>query len=230
MRLLIVVAALVAAVAANDTCEANFKGFCSKRRSDTPKCNAVYGGIEHVKSPMQSYVIEQLTASYDYMILATRFNTYQKNRPGFNKMFKELSEAAWERSISLIKHLSKRGSSADFSTLKPKSNPKSLELPEYEALAMALDMEKKLSQTAMDIHRSVSHAYHNHANDNQTARKTQEYDPEIAQYIEEEFLEYQSGVIRKLSGYANDLRQLVSLEKPSLSYFIFDEYLAKQSF
>lgn len=51
---------------------------------------------------------------------------------------------------------------------------------------------------------------------------------QVAHYIEEEFLEYQTKKIRELSGWTNDVKTLLSGKKdPALSLFLFDEYLQK---
>jgi len=93
-----------------------------------------------------------------------------------------------------------------------------LDLNEINALALTLDYEKTLSLEAHHIHERYSHAKH-----------PTEYDPEVAHFIEEEFIEDQASTIRKLSGYTNDLKKLFKdTNDISLSLYLFDEYLAKQ--
>lgn len=52
---------------------------------------------------------------------------------------------------------------------------------------------------------------------------------QVAHYLEEKFLGDQASTIRKLSGYTNDLIKLIQESiDPSLSLYLFDEYLQKQ--
>lgn len=127
-------------------CNANFSGFST--------------GVDHV----QAYANEQLLKSYDYLLLAANFGTYVKNRPGFEKQFRALSDSAWERSIDLIKHITKRGGQHNFArrrsvTVSTQGNRVS-ELNEIDALAFALDTEKSLALEAHSLHERYSHANH----------------------------------------------------------------------
>lgn len=211
------------ASASNEVCHDNVVVACSATgMKDSVSCNSLLGGFEHAHRDLQSYVNTQLATSYDYLLLGTHFNSYQKNRPGFEKLFKELSEKAWDNAVGLIKHITNRGGSADFNNKQEKPSTVSrkqvkLEMDEFHALALVLDSEKKLATEAHLLHKRVSHL-----------EGHERYDPEIAQYLEEEFIEDQSKTVRKLSGYVNDLAKLVKVNDPSLSIYLFDEYLQKQ--
>lgn len=53
---------------------------------------------------------------------------------------------------------------------------------------------------------------------------------QIAQYLEEEFIEYQAKTIRDLAGHTSDLKKFVTGNNGndlSLSLYLFDEYLQK---
>jgi len=187
---------------------------------DLLNCNATYGGFNSNADYLQSYVNDHIAQSFNYMLLSANFGTHVKNRPGFEKQFRGLSDNAWEQAIHLIKHITKRGGKHDFTARKSVSNQKRpiLELDELNALALALDIEKSLAKEAHVIHEKYSHAAH-----------PAHYDPEVAHYLEEEFFEQQASSVRKLSGYTNDLKRLIkdSIDT-SLSVFMFDEYLQKQ--
>jgi len=230
MRLLICIAVLIAAVAADDECRDNVNFACTQ--GGTVKCNSIFGGFKNAEKHLNDYAHNQLAASFDYMVLASRFNSYQKNRPGFNKLLHGLSDKAWERTIDLIKHISKRGGETIFDAEKSVDNSnlgkKVLEVDELEALSIALDTEKKLTDKAFHIHRVVSHASRIKPEEEHYTTGDSRYDPEISHYLEEEFLEDQAETIRKLSGYTNDLSKLMTVKEPSLSVYLFDEYLAKQ--
>lgn len=182
-------------------------------------CNANYSGFAKNVLHLQAYANDQLSQSFDYLLLSANFGNYVKNRPGFEKQFRELSDTAWERSINLIKHITKRGGAHDFyqrkTTTVAKQNKRTLELDELSALAYALDVEKNLAVEAHSLHERYSHANH----------KAQ-YDAEIAHYLEEKFIEDQADKIRELSGFTNDLKHLITDAKDTtLAVHLFDEYL-----
>ncbi|XP_075148889.1 ferritin 2 light chain isoform X1 [Haematobia irritans] len=224
-----VLAAICAVVKTEEVCHNNVVRACSSSTlsaitgmfaSESPSiCNARYGGIDHVEPEIQAYVNSQLTKSYEYLLLATYFNSYQKNRPGFNKLYQGLSDRSFDDTIDLIKKLTSRGGRVNFNTVheSPASVSKQrmqMEVDELHSLAMALDNEKQLTNGAIHVHTRSVHA--------------SERDPEIAQYMEEKFLGKQAESVRKLSGYANDLSKLMNQQDPSLAVYLFDEYLQKQ--
>lgn len=127
-------------------------------------CNANFSGFSSSVQHLQAYANEQLIKSYDYLLLAANFGTYVKNRPGFEKQFRGLSDTAWNRAIDLMKHITKRGGQHDFYTRRSSSvstpQKRILELNEVDALAAALDTEKTLATEAHGLHERYSHANH----------------------------------------------------------------------
>lgn len=123
-------------------------------------------------SKLRAYANQQLAQSYEYLLLRANFGTYVKNRPGFEKQFRELSEKAWDNAIGLIKHITKRGGTHDFrarSTTLPTSDaPKTLDMHEMSALAYALQKEKVLAKSAHEIHETYN-----------KANIQKNYDPEV---------------------------------------------------
>lgn len=190
-----------------------------------PSCNAIYGGYGHhgnLATEMQAYANLHLERSYEYLLSAAYFNNYQTNRAGFSKVFKKLSDNAWDKTIELIQHITKRGGVMDFarrSTQEPAGNKNyTVELHELESLAKALDSQKELAERAFYIHREA------------TRNSQHLHDPEIAQYLEEEFIEYQSKIIRDLAGHTSDLKKFITAndgQDLSLALYLFDEYLQK---
>nr|AAD50240.1 secreted ferritin G subunit precursor [Calpodes ethlius]AAD50241.1 secreted ferritin G subunit precursor [Calpodes ethlius] len=187
-------------------------------------CNAVYGNYGrhgNVASEMQAYANLHIERSYQYLLSPAFFDNYNTNRKGFSALFKKLSDHAWSKSIELIQHITKRGDVMDFSrrsTLASTAKNVTLELPELESLAHALDTQKEMAERAFYIHREAT----------RNSQKT--HDPEIAQYLEEEFVEYQAKVIRDLAGHTTDLKKFVVSNKGqdlSLALYLFDEYLQK---
>lgn len=129
---------------------------------DTVSCNASFSGFQSGIQSLQDYANEQIVTSFDYLLLSVNFGTYVKNRPGFQKHFRQLSDTAWQRGISLIKHITKRGGEHDFETPQMKIKPEKriLELNEMNALAFMLDSEKSSALKAHGLHEKYSHANH----------------------------------------------------------------------
>ncbi|XP_045457155.1 soma ferritin [Melitaea cinxia] len=189
-----------------------------------PSCNAVYGNFGrqgNVANELQAYANLYLYRSYEYLLSAAYYNNYQTNRDGFHKLFKKLSDESWEKTIDIIKHVTKRGAAHDFharSTQSSGAKNSTLELQELESLAHALDTQKELAERAFFIHQEATRNNH----------KT--HDPEIAQYLEEEFIEYQAKTVRDLAGHTADLKQFITANEGkdlSLALYLFDEYLQK---
>jgi len=186
-------------------------------------CNAKYSEFEKNVEQLQKYANHQIQKSFEYLLLSTNFGTYVKNRPGFEKQFRALSDKSWGYGIDLIKHITKRGGKHNFDITSNSVTTKTLDINEMSALALTLDYEKDLAKEAHTIYENFAH--HKHQKENHSAV----FDPEIAHYIEENFIEDQANTVRKLSGYANDLKKMLQgATDISLALYMFDEYLAKQ--
>lgn len=189
-------------------------------------CNALYGEYgRHGKeaTELKAYANLHLERSYEYLLSASYFNNYKTNRGGFSKLFRKLSDDAWEKTIELIKHVTMRGDKMDFvqrSTYDKEASQTPayvVEVQELEALAKALDTQKELAERAFDIHREA------------VKTNPDKHDPEVAQYLEEEFIEKHAKTIRNLAGHTNDLKNFMigKGHDLSLALYIFDEYLKK---
>lgn len=89
---------------------------------------------------------------------------------------------------------------------------------ELSSLKLALGYEKILADESHRIHKKISHAHD----------KGAAYDPDVAHYLDEEIIEYQSGVIRKLTGYIHNLHSIIEEPKTKdMGIHMFDEYLEK---
>ncbi|KOB52042.1 Ferritin [Operophtera brumata] len=108
---------------------------------------------------------------------------------------------------------------AQRSTQKPVERKNyTVELHELDSLAKALDTQKELAERAFYIHREA------------TRNSQHLHDPEVAQYLEEEFIEDQSKTIRALAGHTSDLKSFITANNGqdlSLALYLFDEYLQK---
>lgn len=168
---------------------------------------------------MSDYANELIAVSYKYLLLSKHFDNYVKNRPGLSKLYKKLADDTWDDGVNVIKHITRRGGAHQFNT--PKSIEfNTVEVTELKSLSIVLDTEKQLAIAAHKLHQHYSHV-----------KDANHYDPEIAHYIEEEFIEEQSKRIRTFSGYSNDLKRILltgSTTVDNLGIYLFDQYLEKQ--
>ncbi|XP_023012496.2 ferritin light chain [Leptinotarsa decemlineata] len=224
MKAFIIIAIFCAAAsAAQDYCYKDVVEACrttNKKYTSTLNCTAKYGAIDVVQPALQKFTNHHFIRSFEYLLLSTNFANYEKNRPGFEKLFRSLSDDKWEEGIELIKYLTKRGGQMNFATvseelLEENELERSFELNEFAAVARALDFEKRIALEANSIHGEATRMNKNF------------HDPEISDHLEHEFVHKQRDVIRKLAGYATDLNDLLDGPDSSLSLFLFDEYLQK---
>lgn len=217
MKFLVVLSAFLA-VGFAQYCYNDVVSGCSTRGVDVKNCHAKYGAIEALAFDLQSYANEHISRSFDYLLMSTHFANYEQSREGFEKLFRKLSDSTWEDAIHLMKYITKRGGSMNFSARKRVDEPEdnTSELYELGALARGLDTQKKLAEEGFTVHGQATRRLEGH------------HDPEVSSYLEEHFLHRQAETVRQLSGYANDLKRLISENKQaSLSLFLFDEYLQK---
>ncbi|XP_017770329.1 PREDICTED: ferritin light chain, oocyte isoform [Nicrophorus vespilloides] len=226
MKVFVALSVLCVAIA---TAQAEYNQYCyqsvAKACVSTSKsegkidCSARYGGIDGVLSDLQKYVNTHITRSYEFLLMSTHYANYEKNRAGFEKLLRGYSDEKWNNAIELIKYISKRGGRMDFNKVKLFNKTEDYnvvyEMNEIETLAMALDIEKDMAHDANKIHSEASHKNNDH------------YDPEVLQYIEEEFAERQAESIRTLAGHTTDLKKLLSGPDSSLALYLFDEMLQK---
>ncbi|KAI5706435.1 hypothetical protein M8J75_008152 [Diaphorina citri] len=224
----------VSQAAQDSTCSAfvNQK-VCSKKDQSVEidkllgvSCSAQYEGFSAIQPKIRQYINAQIIDSYQLTLLSTNFGNHKANRPGFEALYKKLSDEAWEDAIELIKYNAKRGGKlVDFSDIRGRDlksmvdEQKKSAITEYNSLATAVDLQKELAAGAHDIHKEairLGQAYH---------------DPEISSFIEKEFVHKYSSNIRTLAGYLADMNSIMSEYTenggPSLSLYLFDEYLQK---
>jgi hypothetical protein len=164
---------------------------------------------------------EYLVRSYEYFFLSAQFGTYGKDRPGFQKLLKGLSDSAWNKGIQLIKEITKRGHAHTFQMdLAVEAITSSSNVTELVALAKAAEIEKGFLVKANDLHRHHSHASFK-------AENSCGYDAALSHFIAEEILEEKTETVRTLVGHVNQLKKLFVNDKATypLSLFMFDQHL-----
>lgn len=224
MKLFVILVAVCGAVCLNgayadgaeneqDVCYDGIVGFCDKSK-EVESCSAKYSGFSHHLHHMQGYANVHLEKSFDYLLLGANFNQYKKDRPGFQKLFNGLSDRAWNNAIDLIKYITKRGGTHDFTVSKFCNFGVNPEVNEIKSLGIALDIEKCLAKETDKL--------------DESAIINKNYDTGLSHFIEEKFTEQQSTTIRELAGHINDMQKIVSHpDTASLGIYLFDEYLAK---
>lgn len=197
--------------------EANNGGPCSNKGI----CTSLFSGFSHVQSDLNIYTKQMLDKSFDFLLLSSVFDVYTLDRPGFEKLYRKVSDKAWEDTIDLIKYQSRRGGYVQLSEKDSTSEhtvTKLLQSNETSSLELALEYEKLLATEAHRMHKTISH----------TNINTNHYDPDVAHYLDEKLIKYQSGQIRKLSGYITNLRDIVNEPNTKeLGILQFDDYLNK---
>lgn len=148
MKLLLVFLGLLAVVFGDDGyCYNDVVAACKPAGgSELVNCNAKYGEIDAVEYDLQSYVNKHITHSFQYLLLSSHFGNFEKNRVGFQKLFRSLSDTAWNDGIDLIKYMTKRGGKMDFISRRQEDSlvqtrDDTYELYELESLAKAVDIQ-----------------------------------------------------------------------------------------
>lgn len=145
----------------------------------------------------------ELTASYIYHSMAFYFDRDDVALPGFHKFFKKASDEEREHAEKLMKYQNKRGGRVVLREIsKPEKNEWASGL---EAVEAALELEKKVNQSLLDLHMVAS-------NNN---------DANLSDFIEGEFLDEQVESIKQLSEMITKLKRA----GPGLGEFIFDKDL-----
>lgn len=209
-----------------------------------PNCNAKYGAIDALQAELQAYANANIETSFEFLLMSTHFGNYEAHREGFKGLYRKLSDKSWGDAIDLMKYIAQRGGKMNFNQLprfkksvniiscaivflvlveeiycdqyyhcSQVKDSRVLELNELNSLSKALDTEKQLADEALRIHAQAQH----HT----------KQDAAVAHYIEEQFAESLTERVRQLAGYTNDLKNLLGERDPSVSLFLFDEYLKK---
>ncbi|XP_050302167.1 soma ferritin [Anthonomus grandis grandis] len=222
MKTIAVFVAIIALSSAADECYKDIYATCANTLSKQPgnlisKCDSKYGAIDNLQHDLQRFTNNLLFRSFDFLLLSTHYGNYIKNRPGFEKLFRGLSDDLWQDGIDTIKYITKRGGQMNFNNIPAEIQQSQgpLELYELHALGKALDVEKQLAKEAFEIHKTASGKTHEH------------HDPEVAHHLEEKFMEKHRDTIRTLAGHTRDLSSMLDGPDASLSLYLFDEYLQK---
>jgi len=142
----------------------------------------------------------ELYASYCYQSMAFYFDRDDVALPGFSKYFKHASEEEREHAEKLMTYQNKRGGRIVLQDVKqPERNEWGTGL---EAMQVALQLEKSVNQSLLDLHKLCS------SHD----------DPQMADFLESEYLEEQVKSIKEIGDHITQLKRV----GPGLGEYTYD--------
>jgi len=143
----------------------------------------------------------ELYASYTYMSMAFHFDRDDVALAGFHKYFLKASNEEKEHAQKLMKFQNQRGGRIVLQDVKaPERSDWGCGL---DAVTAALDLEKHVNQSLLDLHGVASK--HN--------------DAQMADFIENEFLTEQVEAIKELAGFVTNLKRVGT----GLGEYMFDK-------
>jgi len=143
----------------------------------------------------------ELYASYVYASMATYFDRDDVALQGFHKFFKKSSDEEREHAQKFMTYQNKRGGRVVLKDIqKPAKDEWGTPL---EAMQAALELEKAVNQSLLELHTVA-------------ARNN---DPHMTDFIEEEFLKEQVESIKQISEYITNLKRVGS----GLGEYMFDK-------
>lgn len=211
---------------ASATVGASVNGACEGKKDCTPNYSS-FLGTKQITDNLRTFTSKMVDKSFKFLFMSSAFNKANMDRPGFEKLYRKFSDKAWEDAIDLIKYQNRRGSHGYLIKEKEATNKKFKDMfdsNELQSLQIALDIDKHMAGEAHEIHKKVSHDHHN-----SNITDPINYDPDMAHYLDEKIIEYQSGVIRDLAGYVHTLDKMTNGKNQAddLALHLFDEYLEK---
>lgn len=150
----------------------------------------------------------ELTASYTYQSMAFYFDRDDVALPGFSEYFNHNSKEEREHAEKLMKYLNKRGGRIILQDVrKPARDEWGSGL---DALQAALDLEKRVNQSLLDVHKVATEAN----------------DPHLCDFLESEFLDEQVESIKNLGDLITRLKRA---GPQGLGEYLFDKDLKSSS-
>merc|ERR1712001_106607 len=138
-------------------------------------------------------------AIYVYMSMYAYFDRDDQAMPGFAAFFKKSSEEERAHGEKLIKYQNKRGGKVVFQDV---AKPSSMEWgTPLEALEAALELEKTVNQSLLDLH------------------KASDGDAHLCDFLEAEFLDEQVEGIKEISTWITKMKRA----GPGLGYHMIDK-------
>uniref|UniRef100_A0A669BXK9 Ferritin n=2 Tax=Oreochromis TaxID=8139 RepID=A0A669BXK9_ORENI len=147
----------------------------------------------------------ELFASYTYTSMAFYFDRDDVALPGFSHFFKENSHEEREHADKLLSFQNKRGGRILLQDIKkPERNEWGSGL---EAMQCALQLEKKVNQALLDLHKLAS----------------QHDDPHLCDFLESHYLDEQVKSIKKLGDHITNLTRM-DAHNNKMAEYLFDKH------
>jgi len=143
----------------------------------------------------------ELYASYTYQSMSFYFDRDDVALPGFAKFFKKSSDEEREHAEKLMKFQNKRGGRVVLQDIKkPDRDEWGTGL---EAMQVALQLEKSVNQSLLDLHKVCS----------------SHEDAQMADFIESEYLSEQVDAIKEIGDHITQLKRV----GPGLGEYTYDK-------
>jgi len=179
-------------------------------------CTAHYGGFPGLQTRAQSLAQYHLQASMKFLMLATKFSYWKTERPGFHKLFQDLSDSTFKDAVNILQHMAQRGGRLhQFGVDMPETRYEGSEL---EALGMAVDIERMLAEKTLALMNIASDKTHGVP------------DGEFAHFLADDIAEKHSKQMSILAGHVNNLANVISESRavggdPALMIYIYDTHV-----
>jgi len=157
--------------------------------------------MSEVEAGINKQINLELYASYVYQSMAFHFNRDDVALPGFQKYFQESSIEEREHAEKFMKYQNQRGGRIILQDIpKPSKQDWSCGL---EAMEAALELEKTVNQSLLDLH----------------ALGSKHNDPQFLDFLETHYLTEQVESMKKLGDYVTNLKRVGS----GLGEYLFDK-------
>lgn len=145
----------------------------------------------------------ELTASYAYQAAARYFEREDVALYGFGRYFQKASDEEREHAEKLQRYQLIRGGTLQYWDVPaPTAELSAYPAPGLQAMQMALDLERRVNQSLLDLHRTADEAG----------------DPQMTDWLEGTFLNEQVEAIKELSDHVANLTRV----GPGLGEYMFD--------
>ncbi|XP_067830534.1 ferritin heavy chain, oocyte isoform-like [Heptranchias perlo] len=146
----------------------------------------------------------ELYSSYVYLSMSYYFDRDDVALRHFTKFFQEQSHENWEHAEKLMKFQNRRGGCIVLEDIKkPEQDEWSNGL---EVMQRALQMEKNVNQSLLDLHKL----------------STERTDPHLCDILETHYLDEQVKMIKKLGDHITNLKRLGAPEN-GMGVYLFDK-------
>ncbi|XP_032677920.1 soma ferritin-like [Odontomachus brunneus] len=154
---------------------------------------------------LNEQINEELYASYVYLSMAYYFDKSEVALPGLSAYFKKASDEEREHAMKFLTYQNKRGG---IIILKPIEAPRTDWESAENAMIEALQLEKNVNKSLLHLHQIA----------------TTHDDPNLMDFLENEFLQEQVDSIKEIADHVTNLKRVGE----GLGVYMFDKELRNQ--